>query len=151
MTAKTAPDRTWAYFDSSALVKRYIAEPGRRDVLRLMRQHACVTSALAPLELRSAIRRRVTDGTLDAARAPAVLMRLAEDRRYWTLVEVSKEALASAESFVAAHSIRALDAVHVASARLFCADPPERSVTFVSADHRQTDVAAALGMIVRAV
>jgi predicted nucleic acid-binding protein len=151
MTAKIAPSRPWAYFDSSALVKRYIAEPGRREVLKLMRQHACVTSALTPVELRSAIRRRVAEGTLDGAQVPAVLKRLAEDRLYWTIVEVGKDVLVSAESLVATHPIRALDALHVASASIFGAHPRERSLTFVSGDHRQTDVAAAQGMIVRAV
>lgn len=146
MTAKIARSRTWAYFDSSALVKRYVDEPGRREVLRLMRRHACVASSVAPVELRSAIRRRVADGTLEAARVPAILKRLATDRPYWTLVEVGKDVLAGAEALVAAHPLRTLDAIHVASAQLFAKRVSASGVTFISADVGQTDAAAALGM-----
>jgi predicted nucleic acid-binding protein len=55
----------WAYFDASVLVKRYVDERGRRNVLRLLRRHEVVTSAIVPIELRSALRRRVAEGTLD--------------------------------------------------------------------------------------
>ena len=60
----------WAYFDTSALVKRYIDEVGRRQVLQLLRRYECVASAVLPVELRSALRRRVAEGTLEAARVP---------------------------------------------------------------------------------
>ena len=57
----------WAHFDTSALVKRYIDEVGRREVLQLLRKHKCVVSAVLPVELRSVLRRRVTEGTIEAA------------------------------------------------------------------------------------
>jgi predicted nucleic acid-binding protein len=74
----------WTYFDTSALVKRYVDEPGRREVLQLLKQNECVTSAVLPVELRSALRRRVSEGSIDAARLPAILKHVAADRRYWT-------------------------------------------------------------------
>ena len=70
----------WAYFDTSALVKRYVDETGRRDVLRLLRRHNCVISAVLPVELRSALRRRVSEATLDEERVPQILKRFAADR-----------------------------------------------------------------------
>jgi len=109
----------WAYFDTSALIKRYVDEPGRREVLRLLRRNDCVTSAVLPVEVRSALRRRVSEGTLDEDRIPAILKRLTADRAFWTFVEVSSEVLAAAETLAAAHPLRALDAIHVASAQLF--------------------------------
>jgi predicted nucleic acid-binding protein len=139
----------WAYFDSSALVKRYVNETGRREALRLLRQYEVVTSALAPVELRSAFRRRVADGGLDAARLPDVLSRLAAERAFWALVEVSRESLAGAEALVAAHPIRALDAIHLASAQMFATRIGAPRLPFVSADARQTAVAAAVGLTPR--
>lgn len=139
----------WAYFDTSALVKRYIDEAGRREVLQLLRRHACVTSAVLPVELRSALRRRAADGTLDPARMPAILKRIAADRAYWTLVEVGADVLAAAETLVAAHPLRTLDAIHVASAQLFAARVPAPSLIFVSADARQTAAAAAIALAVK--
>jgi predicted nucleic acid-binding protein len=139
----------WAYFDTSALVKRYINEVGRRQVLQLLRRHECVASALLPVELRSALRRRVTDGTLEAARVPAILKRVAADRAYWTLVGVGTEVLDAAERLVAVHPLRTLDAIHVASAQVFAAGVSASGLMFVSADKRQTEAAAVTGLATR--
>jgi uncharacterized protein len=139
----------YAYFDTSALIKRYIEEPGRREVLQLLRRHNCVISAVLPVEVRSALRRRTAEKTLEERRVPAIVKRLAADRPFWTVVEVSGEALAMAESLSAAHPLRALDAIHVASAQLFAARVPASTFIFVSADIRQTTAAAALGMSTR--
>jgi predicted nucleic acid-binding protein len=139
----------WTYFDTSALVKRYVVEPGRREVLQLLRKNECVTSAVLPVELRSGLRRRVAEGSIDAARLPAILKHVAADRPYWTLVEVGTDVLAGAETLVAAHPIRTLDAIHVASARLFAARVSMPGLTFVSGDKRQTETAVAVGLVVR--
>lgn len=139
----------WAYFDASALVKRYIDEEGRREVLQLLRRYEVVTSAILSVELRSALRRRVSDGTLDAAQVPEILKRVATDRAYWRLVEVASDVLAAAETLVAAHPLRTLDAIHVASAQLFAARITAAELIFVSADARQTAAAAAVGMTIR--
>jgi predicted nucleic acid-binding protein len=139
----------WTYFDTSALVKRYVDEPGRREVLQLLRRNECVTSAVLPVELRSGLRRRVAEGSLDAARLPAILKHVAADRPYWTLIEVGTDVLAGAETLVATHPIRTLDALHVASAQLFAARVSMPGLTFVSADKRQTETAVAIGLVAR--
>ena len=137
---------TWAYFDTSALVKRYVDEAGRREVLQLLRRHQCVTSVVLPLEFRSALRRRTTDGSLDARRIPEILKRFAADREFWALIEVTSEVLQAAEKLVAGHPLRTLDAIHLASAELFADRLAGAELAFVSADARQTAVAAAIGM-----
>ena len=139
----------YAYFDTSALIKRYVNEPGRREVLQLLRKHDCVISAVLPVEVRSALRRRVAEGTLDASRIPAILKRFTADRAFWTFIEVSREVLTAAETLSAAHPLRALDAIHVASAQLFATHIVSPAFTFVSAGVRQTTTAAALGMTTR--
>jgi uncharacterized protein len=139
----------WAYFDTSALVKRYIDEIGRREVLHLLRRHECVASAVLPVELRSALRRRVTEGSLGSARVSEILKRVAADRAYWTLVAVGTEVLGAAEKLVAAHPLRTLDAIHVASAQVFAAGVSESDLMFVSADKRQIEAAAVIGLATR--
>ncbi len=134
----------WAYFDTSALVKRYVDEPGRRQVQQLLRRHDCVTSAILPVELRSALRRRVTERTLDGSRVSEILKRVALDRAYWTVIEVGTEVLSGAETLVSVHPLRTLDAIHVASAQLFAARLSISDLVFVSADIRQTEVASAI-------
>jgi uncharacterized protein len=139
----------YAYFDTSALIKRYVEELGRREVLALLRDNQCIVSAVLPVEVRSALRRRVAEKTLDAKRAPGILKRLAADRAYWTIIEVSREVLAAAEALTSAHPLRALDAIHVASAKLFADRTAAQTFVFVSADMRQANVAEALGIKTR--
>ena len=139
----------YAYFDTSALIKRYVEELGRREVLGLLRKSQCVVSAVLPVEVRSALRRRVAEKTLDAKRVPSILKRLAADRAYWTVIGVSSEVLATVESLSGAHPLRALDAIHVASASWFGDRTASQTLTFVSADIRQTRVATALGIKTR--
>jgi predicted nucleic acid-binding protein len=133
----------YAYFDTSALIKRYVDEPGRRAVLQLLRKNHCIVSAVLPVEIRSALRRRVTEGTIDKRRAPAILRRFTADRAFWTFMEVSREVLVAAESLTAARPLRALDAIHVASAQVFALRVAPPGFIFVSADVRQTTAAAA--------
>lgn len=139
----------WAYFDTSALVKRYVDESGRREVLRLLRQYEVVTSAVVTVELRSAFNRRVADGTLNEERVSEILKRVAADRDFWAVLDVSGSVLAAAETLVAAQPLRALDAIHVASARLFGARISEPNLVFVTADVRQTAAASDAGMKTR--
>jgi hypothetical protein len=73
------------------------------------------------------------------------LKHFAADRDFWALIEVSSEVRQAAERLVARHPLRTLDAIHVASAELF-ADRLAAELTFVSADARQTAVAATVGM-----
>jgi uncharacterized protein len=136
----------WAYFDASALVKRYVDEAGRRDVLRLLRRYEVVTSAIVPVELTSAVRRRAAEGSVPAERVPVLLERIAAERALWALIDVSRPVLAAAEALVAGHPLRSLDAIHVASAQAFGRWIDLPALTFVSADARQTTVAAAIGM-----
>ena len=77
------------------------------------------------------------------------MRRLAADWAYWTIIEVSREVLATAEALTSAHPLRALDAIHVASAKLFADRTAAPAFTFVSADLRQVSVAEALGIKTR--
>ena len=141
----------WAYFDTSVLVKRYVDEAGRHEVLRLLRRYDVVTSAIVTVELRSALRRRVAEGGLDEERVPEILKRVAAERGFWASIDVSRDVLSAAETLVATHPVQALDAVHIASARLFAARIALPDLIFVSADARQTTAAAAVGLTTRTI
>lgn len=138
----------WAYFDSSALAKRYLEEVGRREVLRLLRRYDVVTSRVTAVELRSAVRRRLMERTLDADRLATILKQIASERDFWAVMDVSKEVLSSAEALVATHPIRSLDAIHVGSAQLFGQRIALPDLLFVSADGRQVAAANAVGLTI---
>ena len=108
-----------------------------------------MTSAILPVELRSALRRRVTERTLGSSHVSGILKRVGADRTYWTVVEVGTEVLSGAEALVSVHPLRTLDAIHVASAQLFATRLAMADLLFVSADERQTEVARAIGLTTR--
>jgi len=140
----------WAYFDSSAVVKVYVQEKGRAAVLRLLRLHEVVVSAILPVEIRGALRRRAEENTIESSRLPVALNQLAADRAQWNLLAVSTEILWRAEQIVGRHSVRTLDAIHIASAKEF-AERLQARVPFISADQRQIEAAAAAGLTVQQV
>ncbi len=137
--------RALAYFDTSALVKRYVQEAGGPAARALLRRHQVMSSAVAPVELMGALTRRRSAGEIEDRSLDAALSRIRDDRSSWTLVEVAALVLARAEDIVRTTSLRTLDAIHVASALVVQASigAPLR---FVTADARQRDAAASLGL-----
>lgn len=137
---------TWAYFDTSVLVKRYVSEPGSLQVRALLRQYDFLSSAIAPVEAMSALYRRRRAGDLSEENFMAVLRRVQRDRTRWELVEVGPLVLSRAEELVQGGTpIRALDAIHIASLMTFQAASGVRT-PFVTADARQREVAEQLSL-----
>lgn len=133
----------WAYFDTSALVKRYIREPGSQRLRALLRRYRVISSAVMPVEALSAFSRRHASGDLTARDFQAIIAQLEKDRAHWDLVEVTSEVLSRAEDLVRRTSLRTLDAIHLASVLTI-----ERATglrfTFVTADAVQSGAAAGL-------
>lgn len=138
----------WAYFDTSVLVKRYVRERGSPRAGVLLRRYRFLTSAIAPVEVMSALRRRRAAGELTPQHFAAILTRIRADRAYWQLVEVSPLVLAQAEELVQRASLTTLDSIHVASAMAFQSAFGTR-IPFITGDIRQQEVAgqAALDVV----
>jgi predicted nucleic acid-binding protein len=137
--------RSWAYFDTSVLVKRYVREVASSRVRALLRGYRFLSSAVAPVEATSALRRRRDAGELAERDFVAALARLHQDRAHWELVEVSPLVLGRAEELVRETSLATLDAIHVASAILFQSTRGIR-VPFVAADVHQREAAERLAL-----
>jgi len=135
----------WAYFDTSVLVKRYVLEQGSSRARTLVRRHRFLSSAIAPVEMLSALCRRRATGELDRRDFGAILSRIQKDRGYWELVEVSPLVLGRAEDLLREVALRTLDAIHVASALTFqtISGVP---IPFITSDGRQRDAAGQLGL-----
>jgi len=134
-----------AYFDSSVLLKRYVREKGTDRALVLMHRHIIISAALAPLEMRSALRRLAFDGGLPPKAFHAALKRIQTDREKWDLVTISVEILDTAERLAVDLNVRSLDAMHLACASA-CQSHLNRTIPFVTADIRQRDGALSLGL-----
>lgn len=131
----------FAYFDTSALVKRYVREKGSLAVRRLLRSHCVVSSALLGLEIRSALHRRHREGALMGAALRRVERRVAADEAAWQQITVGVEVLDEARGQVARFPLGTLDAIHLATALIARREGLE--VPFVTADRRQAVAARA--------
>jgi uncharacterized protein len=109
------------FADSSALVKRHIAEPGSawvRSWIAPDQGNLIVAAEIAIPEVVSALARRQRQRQLSAqalARLQGQFALAAEEE--YLLIAVSREILATATEFVLRYPLRTLDAIHLAAAR----------------------------------
>jgi predicted nucleic acid-binding protein len=128
------------FLDTSALVKRYVQEPGSEFVAEVMAQDGdWVASALARAEGSITLCQRGFDPDTLAD----VQRQLDEDWQRIRVVPLDAECLSLAVELGCAYRLRTLDAVHLAAARRL--PDPFRVLTF---DYRQVAGAIGLGMVV---
>jgi predicted nucleic acid-binding protein len=138
-----APPR--AYFDTSALIKRYLREEGSVRVRALLRRKGVLSAAIITVELASALSRRRSEGDLSGKDFAAIVSRIHEDRAYWHLIELSPLVLTRAEELVQKSILRMFDAIHVAAALVFEEVSGVR-LPFVTGDSRQAEATRAFGL-----
>ncbi len=136
---------TGAYFDSSAILKRYLQEPGAVQARRLMRRYETVCSILTPLETLSALVRRHAVGEVGKPTFDQAVSDLKSDAELWEFVELEETVLQRAEAVIARSALKTIDAVHVASALAVQERWSER-VPFITADQRQAAAARSHGL-----
>ncbi|HZR03685.1 MAG TPA: type II toxin-antitoxin system VapC family toxin [Burkholderiales bacterium] len=129
------------FFDSSALVKRYIGEAGTDKILALCdKATEFAVAVIAVPEVISSFRRLVREGRLGEAQYAALKADLRADLDDAILCETSPQVVQRAIAALEAHPLRAMDAIHVGAALVAGAD------VFVSADSRQCAAAMQLGL-----
>ena len=137
---------TFAYFDTSALIKRYVREKGSARVVSLLRRHDLLSSAITPVEVMSALCRRKRNGELSDEDFAVTLSRVQGERTRWELVELGPTVLSRAEEIVQGIvPMRSSEAIHVASLVTFQAASGTR-IPFVTGDDRQREAAAYIGL-----
>ncbi|MGE0540229.1 MAG: type II toxin-antitoxin system VapC family toxin [Dehalococcoidia bacterium] len=143
------------YYDSSALVKRYIAELGSGWVRRQTRRdagHLGFTVVLSGPEIIAAVVRRARGGHLTQRDARRAVLSIRQDwRGLFFVVSVDQRIVNRAMDIAEGHGLRGYDAVHVAAALVIQHDQRARglpNLSVVSADHEQLTVAAAEGLAV---
>jgi len=141
------------FFDSSALVKAYIAEAGTHWVRTILDdpQHRISISALAEVEVISALTRRFKEGDLTQLEVDQACDELSQDCATDFVVDVTGQILEAAVSNARNYSLRAYDAVQLASAiavrtALLVTQGNVPDFTLVSADHALNDAAGLEGL-----
>lgn len=135
------------YFDSSALVKRYVREAGSVLVRRLLASGIVATSRLSEVEVSSGIVRRAREGAFTDLRRDRMLAALQRDLPALAVVEMIPEITADARALLLRHALRAGDAVQLASC-LYLQRQLAESVPFVAFDRRLVRAAHAEGLTV---
>jgi predicted nucleic acid-binding protein len=144
-----------AYVDTSALVKRYVAEVGSSWVRRLLAspaQYVIYTSTLAQAEVISALQRRVREGHLEMAAAQRLTRRVTVHftQRY-QVIAITQTVVDQACLVLQVHPLRASDAIHLAGALTIRRIAHEQGLpppSFVGADDALLAAATAEGFVV---
>jgi len=124
------------FFDASALVKKYVREPGSVRVRRLIRSGDVAVSRLSEIEVVSALARLAREGAISLAQRDRAVAALVADLEAWHVVELGPEVVASARRLLTRHSLRSGDALQLAAA-LVLQDGLERPLEeFVAYDAR---------------
>ena len=144
-----------AYFDSSALVKRYVNEVGSAWVRRMLShpvQEIIYTVLLTQAEVLSALQRKVRERQLTQDRATVLAQRVTSHCAWrYRLLAISPALAAHASVLLQMYPLRAYDAIHLACALLVQRRAQQYGVPlprFVSADATLLTAAAAEGFVV---
>ena len=137
-----------AYFlDTSALVKIYVREPGSEYMLRIAKGAApgeMVISRLAEVELAAALRTMERTGRIGRKVAATIFAAFLDPQQWWFAHQsVSDAVLGLAVRLVEQHSLRAYDAVQLASCLTYSVHTP---ATFLCSDRQLLVAAAAAGV-----
>ena len=129
------------FFDSSAFAKRYISEHGSANVIqRCFDATHVILSVLCPIEILSGFNRLRREGKMSLAEYKKLKVTLAEDLAHAHIVPLGSDVVKFASHCLEKSPLRALDAIHVASAQA------SQCNLFLSADRQQTLAAALAGL-----
>ncbi len=128
-------------FDTSAIAKRYRDEQGHDLVQQwLARADGVVMAAHARVEVASSLCRDLHDGATTRADLDADLQILMRDFDGFEVLALDERIAALSIQAMAASRLRAMDALHIATAQVAGVD------MFVTADRRQAQAAQALAI-----
>ncbi len=145
-----------AYFDTSALLKKYVTEIGSDWVqayLTSLPMPTVFTSSLTVVEAVCAFSRRLREGILMRDAYTIIEKAFDYDAQHkYNLLDVNPTTLETARQLAKSHPLRAYDAMHLATAQLVnrqltrIGKPP---LTFVCADDRLLAVAQVEGLLIQ--
>ena len=146
---------SFCFLDSSALVKRYVEEPGSgwiRELAASADENRLIIARVAWVEVLSAFARRQREGSLAMNDVKQTIAAFRSDLNLeYQVTEIDRTLAELAGELVIRYPLRAYDAIQLASAHLIHTSLTQmgfQGLTFVSADERLLAIAAAEGMAV---
>ncbi len=122
------------YFDSSALVKRYVEEEGTNKVKAIIdNSHIITTSKLTYPEILSAFSRKYKAGDISKSNFYRAMDKFESDWNYFLIVEFQDELLPIIKRIVDRYYLRGADSVHLSSA-LWLKQVTKENISFIASD-----------------
>ena len=110
---------SWLYFDTSAYLKLYVRENGSEEVKKIAKKNRIISSSILLTECYYALSRKKNMGEIKKVHFSDLTVRLKGDLKYLEIVRLTDDVLRKAEEIVLNSTVRAMDALHVASALIF--------------------------------
>ncbi|MDP3184873.1 MAG: type II toxin-antitoxin system VapC family toxin [Anaerolineales bacterium] len=109
------------YFDTSALVKRYIEEAGTREVNALFEDENAILGSviITQVEMAAALQKAIHLGSASEALLPEIWQDFLDDWGSFTRIQVSTVTVERASQISFAYKLRGYDALHLAAALLW--------------------------------
>lgn len=134
------------YLDTSALVKRYVAEPGSAEVAQaILLAEVSGTSLITRAEMAAALAKSVRMNVLGQEAAATALQMFDGDWRNLLHVQVTEQLVTRAGSLAWGMGLRGYDAVHLAAA-LVWQDGLGEGIAFATFDQRLWTAAGQCGL-----
>jgi len=138
-------DKPWVYLDTSVFLKLYIKEKGSERVRKIAKESHILSSSMLMVESFSALARRRQTSDIEETAFDHVLKRLKDGILAVETVRMTEDVLDLAGKITLRSMARTMDAVHIASARLF-QDGAGIKTTFITADKKQHNAALSEGL-----
>ena len=148
------------FFDTSALVKRYVAEVGTNWVQAItdpQAQHKIYIAEITGVEVMAAIARRVLTKSIAKADATTAIAKFRHDfTNQYRVFELTGNTIPDAMNLTENHQLRAYDAMQLAIALEIDSQPKAQNMvvvgvpalTIISADDELNTAATAEGLII---
>lgn len=137
-----------AYIDSSALVKKYIAEIGSDNLRGLLRHtSSLITSLLTELEMTAFFERSKRESRLDSSLYRQITAAFEKDSRTGNIgfIAIREEIMQTAKRLIKQRRLRVQDAIQLSSA-LIALKSAGQILHFICADHFLLDAARIEGL-----
>lgn len=134
------------YCDTSALIKRYVAEEKAEGVNKFWDNASVITtSVVAFAEMMAVFNRKLREGVLLVEEYKETVKEFKSDYRHLLLVPVNEDLNISIENLLKKHSLRGFDAIHLASAMIFM-QSNDTDLVFACFDHALNQAAHKEGL-----
>lgn len=105
------------YFDTSALLKKYISEVGSENVDKLFFSAAEIhISSVGHVEAISSFRRLLLEKEIEQTDYEVLKKEVNRDFQFYDVVDVSNEIILSAINSIDKYQLKSLDAIHLGTA-----------------------------------